>query len=115
MINWQILQQLDQLEQVDNLSNNQSVLLFKHSTRCSISSIAKQRLEKDWNLDEKNIIPFILDLISFRSISDEITTRYHVYHESPQILLISKSKCVLDLSHLDITYANILEQHQALV
>jgi len=106
MIQWQELVDINQLEDIDNLSRNQKVLIFKHSTRCSISTMAKNRLENDWDLD-CGIIPFYLDLIQFRNISGEIEIKYNVYHESPQILLIDNGNSVMELSHLDISFENI--------
>ena len=107
MIKWQTLDHQDQLEVIDDLSRHQIVLIFKHSTRCSISSIAMHRLEEDWVIEQSDIIPFYLDLISYRSISDQISEHYHIYHESPQVLLIKNGACILDLSHLDISFSHI--------
>lgn len=109
MITWQMLQSLEQLEDIDSLSRNQKVLIFKHSTRCSISSIAKNRLESEWNNDDIDMIPFLLDLINYRDISNEIASKYHVYHESPQALVISNGDCTDHFSHLDISVEQLLE------
>ena len=106
-MNWHILKKEDQLTFIDDLSNEQYCLIFKHSTRCSISTIAKSRLEKNWQLPEDKITPFYLDLISFRNISDKITTRYAVKHQSPQIIIIKDGIAIYDTSHLDIQIKNI--------
>ena len=84
-------------------------LIFKHSTRCEISAIAKYRLESDWQFEEEALEPYFLDLLLFRSVSAHIATAFSVHHESPQALLIYKGECVFDVSHLDISVAEIQE------
>ena len=59
--------------------------------------------------DLENVIPYYLDLKSFRSISDEVAERFSVHHESPQILLIRQGECIYDASHFDITIAELKE------
>ena len=74
------------------------VLIFKHSTRCSISSMALNRMEK-----ANPALSFhLVDVIADRSISNRIAEVFSVYHESPQLLLIHQGECVYDASHLEI-------------
>lgn len=109
-MNWHELTSVSQLNKIDIDSENSVILLFKHSTRCSISEIAKTRIEKI----PSDLLPisdlYILDLIRYREVSDEIARRYHVYHESPQVLLIRNKECFFDCSHLDITWPLLLNQ-----
>jgi bacillithiol system protein YtxJ len=84
-------------------------LILKHSTTCSISQIAKGRLERDWAFSEAEIAPFYLDLLNFRSISHEIAQLFEIHHESPQVLLIIDGECVYDASHLDISVEELSE------
>ena len=93
-INWIHLEDRDKLNYLINQSEHMPVLLFKHSTRCSISIMAKSRLESDWDLTNDQIIPVYLDLLMHRSISNEIADIFGVKHESPQILLIKDGICV---------------------
>lgn len=71
--------------------------------------MAKHRLEATWDFSAAQIEPFFLDLISYRNISNEISSRFQVFHESPQILLIKNGECILDASHLDISVEEIKE------
>lgn len=106
---WNNLEASEQLSTIDLQSTNTPCLILKHSTRCSISVAAKLRLEKNWNFSSDQIKPYYLDLLEHRNISNEIAERYNVYHESPQILLISNGECLLDASHLDINVEEIAE------
>jgi bacillithiol system protein YtxJ len=101
-MNWNNLISSTQLDEIIALSESTPCLIFKHSTRCNISVLAKSRLEMQWNLDNDIIQPFYLDLLNHKDISTLIAEKFHVYHESPQVLLIQNGACVLDASHLDI-------------
>lgn len=99
-MNWINLTETSQFENILVGSTLKPVVIFKHSTRCSISSAAKSRLERGWS-DEiaKEADFYYLDLISFRNISNEVANRFLIEHESPQILVIYKEKCVFHASH----------------
>jgi bacillithiol system protein YtxJ len=100
-INWIELTDLGQLNEIMELSHQQPVAIFKHSTRCSISRMALKQFENGFDL-EGNVTPYYLDLLNHRDISQEIATRFDVYHQSPQLLLIKEGKAVYDASHSDI-------------
>jgi bacillithiol system protein YtxJ len=84
-------------------------LIFKHSTRCSVSAMAKRRFEMDWDIIPENTSLYFLDLINYRNISSEIAETFQVHHESPQILLIKDGDCILDASHSDISADEVAE------
>lgn len=109
-MNWIVLSEFEQLDEIDQLSASKPILIFKHSIRCSISSTAITRFERNYKpADEHIMIAYYLDLIKFRSLSDEVAKRYHVEHQSPQTLLIKQGKCVHNSSHFEIDYKEIIE------
>ena len=85
-MNWITLKDEAALETIKKLSKTQPQVIFKHSTRCAVSSLIKNRLEKT-PAPEKLSFHF-LDLITFRSLSDKVAAEFLVEHESPQVLLI---------------------------
>ena len=104
-MNWNELKALDQLEEIKKESAEKLVLIFKHSTRCNVSRMQLDRLERQWQASAlPNVSIFYLDLIRFRDISNAVAEMYNVEHHSPQVLLISNGKSVLDLSHFEIEY-----------
>ena len=110
---WHKLNDISQLQDIINLTKEQSpngltVLIFKHSTRCSISSMALNRLETRW-IDNEKIPAYYLDLLNHRDISNEIAHVFSIEHASPQVLLIKNGVCVYNASHTDISAAAILE------
>jgi bacillithiol system protein YtxJ len=108
MIKWQSLTSLEDLDKLCEESNSKKVVIFKHSTACPLSSIAKMRLEEDWDKDF-NVTTYYLDLIKYRNISNEVAARFAVHHESPQVIVIEEGECILDESHLDISINNLRE------
>jgi bacillithiol system protein YtxJ len=108
MINWLVLNSEHQLADIVKASHERAQVIFKHSTRCSISGVAKNRLDKQ---EQPATIDFhYLDLIAFRPISQAIAEQFQVHHESPQVLLIKNGACVYDESHMSISMDEILEQ-----
>ena len=100
-INWNELTDLAQLDEIIAVSNEKPVAIFKHSTRCSVSRMALKQFENQFNSLDK-VTPYFLDLIAHRDISNEIATRFGVYHQSPQLILIKDGKAIYNVSHSDI-------------
>ena len=107
---WTELRTESQLEQIQQESETKSILIFKHSSRCSVSKVALDRLERKWNEEEaSHIKPYFLDLLAFRGTSESVARHFDVEHESPQVLVISKGESIYDRSHFDIDYHQILK------
>jgi bacillithiol system protein YtxJ len=104
---WIHLTDEEQLTQIINKSVEQPQVIFKHSTRCSISAVALQRLQK---AEQPPLIDFyFLDLLSNRKLSNKIAETFKVAHESPQVLVIKDKVCVFDESHLAISIDDIVD------
>ena len=112
-MNWNILQSEKQLNKIIERSKEVPCLIFKHSTSCPISSMAKSRLEMAWTLDGKTVEPYYLDLIAYRAISNKIAKDFGIRHESPQVLLIKDGICSFTTSHLDISVDGVKENLEA--
>ncbi len=105
---WNQLTEEKQLEQIKALSTNTPQVIFKHSTRCSISSMAKNRLERAGK--PEGIDFYYLDLLRYQSLSRKLAEEFDVDHESPQVLLIRNGSCIYDESHSGISMEEIEEQ-----
>lgn len=98
----------NQIIEINDLSFSKPIIIFKHSTRCSISSAALNRFEKVYANENKAELPvYYLDLIKFRDISNFIAQHYQVEHQSPQTLLIQNGKCTHHASHFEIDLEDI--------
>jgi bacillithiol system protein YtxJ len=110
-MDWIELTRESQLADIKEQSINKPQLIFKHSTRCGISGVAKNRLER--SAPPGNVDFYFLDLISNRGISNMIAREFSVFHESPQVLLIKNGECIYDESHSGINMNEIVEQAAA--
>ena len=104
-MNWNNLTEEVQLDEIITDSHQKPILIFKHSTRCSISSTALNRLERAWKEEESPA--YLLDLISYRPISQKIAEIFEIEHQSPQVLVISNGKCSYSATHWDISLDEI--------
>lgn len=103
------LTDISQLDPLDEQSRSTPVLIFKHSTSCSISRTALDRLERAWtDADRVTHTTYYLDLLRYRAVSNAVADRYGITHESPQTLVIRNGKCAYDASHFAITYAGTI-------
>ena len=96
------LNDVSELEKIDEISFSKPVVLFKHSTSCSISRFVLKQFDANYNFSEDKIDWYLLDLLSFRPISNAIAERYNIQHQSPQILVIKDGVCVYNASHESI-------------
>jgi bacillithiol system protein YtxJ len=102
MINWSLLTSEDQIQAIVEESKQKPVVIFKHSTSCSISATAKGRLERQWAESKMEATPYYLDRLAYRPVSNQVARTFDIGHESPQLLLIRDGACVYDASHLGI-------------
>lgn len=107
---WNALTDITQLDTIIEESKTMPVLILKHSTRCSISSMALNRIESNWK-DENStrIKPYYLDLLNHRDISAAIAEQFGIEHQSPQVLVISAGECIYHESHSNIRYSDIIK------
>ncbi|MGB0521935.1 MAG: bacillithiol system redox-active protein YtxJ [Flammeovirgaceae bacterium] len=107
-MNWKTINSEASLEEVKAASHKQRILIFKHSTRCSISAMALNRMERAWNESEmQGLTPYFLDLIAYRPISNKVAADFGVQHESPQVLVIENGECIYNTSHMGINYQEL--------
>ena len=100
-VGWIQLTDLGQLNEIVDSSTDKVVVIFKHSTRCSISRMVLKQFENEFDLQDK-VVPYFLDLLEHRDISNEIATRFEVQHQSPQLIVIKDRKAVYNASHESI-------------
>lgn len=101
IISWRELTDLGQLNEIVDASFEQTVLIFKHSTRCGVSRSVLRQFENEFDSAIK-ITPYFLDLLEHRDISNEIASRFGVVHQSPQLIVIKEGKAIYNASHNSI-------------
>lgn len=106
-INWIPFNSLHQLEEIKELSKQETILIFKHSTRCGISRMVIKMFEKQFDESIKDLKVYYLDLLNFREISNEVGYTFQVLHQSPQLLVIQNESAMANASHYDITTLDV--------
>lgn len=96
---WNELVSLEQLDEIITASQTKPQLIFKHSTRCGISSMVLNQFNRDFDVQESKVDIHYLDILNYRKVSNEIGKRFFVIHESPQILVIKNGIAVANASH----------------
>lgn len=104
---WNELKTANELKLLIEKSHRVPVLIFKHSTRCSISDMALSRLERDWGFTEQELEPWFLDLIAYRELSNRVALETNIRHESPQLILLKDGIPIYHASHYAIRVADI--------
>jgi bacillithiol system protein YtxJ len=104
---WIVLNDLGILESIVSDSHQKPVVIFKHSTRCSISKFALKNFEREYQAGVE-VDFYYLDLIAHRAVSNAIAEKFNVVHQSPQILLIKNGVCVYHDSHQDIDFEKLV-------
>lgn len=99
---WKKIESQKDLDAAIEKSSQQKVLIFKHSTRCFISKTVLRSLEKQMQESDKNFGYYFLDLLAYRSISNEIESRFDVVHQSPQLIVLENGKAIYNASHQNI-------------
>ena len=106
-LSWIPLTSLDQLLQIKEQSKTIPVIIFKHSTRCVISRMVLREFESSFAEHQLSVSLYILDLLTYREISNKIVSEFQVFHQSPQLIIIKNGEAIYHASHNDINSNNI--------
>jgi len=98
---WNILTSDEQIDSLVEKSKESRIIIFKHSTRCSISSMVLNQFQNRASKDE-NTPFYYLDLLSYRNVSNCIAEKLQVYHQSPQAIVLKNEDVIEHASHSDI-------------
>ena len=106
-LSWTPLISVEEINTIIGISKNQSILIFKHSTRCGISRMIIKQFESLFNEENKQLKVYYLDLLNFREVSSKLSEVFQVIHQSPQLLVIKNGISVNDESHYEIIKVNL--------
>ena len=106
-LSWTPLISVEEINTIKEISKNQSILIFKHSTRCGISRMVIKQFESLFNEENKHLKVYYLDLLNFREVSSKLSEVFQVIHQSPQLLVIKNGISVYNESHYEITKVNL--------
>lgn len=102
-INWINLESMTDVEGMIDQSERNTVIVFKHSNRCGISGSVLRRFEgQAKNYPNDQILYYFLNVLKYRSISNEISLKFAIRHESPQLIIIKNKEVTANDSHYEI-------------
>ena len=96
------LQGIDELERLIADSEAQPVLLFKHSYTCGISAEALDELIAHLNEENADVRYAMVTVQTHREISNAVSSKLGVRHETPQALLLRNGRVVWTASHFRV-------------
>lgn len=99
LLPWIPLNTIPQLNYIAEKSKTKTQVIFKHSTRCGISKMVINQFVDNYQLNEKDLDLYYLDLLNYRDVSNEVGYKFQVMHESPQLLVIQNGVTVAHASH----------------
>ena len=95
------MQPLTSSDQLDAVMAAPVALVYKHSTRCPVSTAAYHEVQ-DLLRERPDAPVWIVDVIAQRRLSLEVEGRTGVVHESPQAIVLAACEVVWDGSHFDV-------------
>jgi bacillithiol system protein YtxJ len=102
------LQRNQDLEELLERSKTDPVLIFKHSTQCSVSSEAYDEFMR-FTDSAGDLVCGVVLVIEDREISNTVASRLGVRHESPQAIVVKDGRPAWKASHWSITADSLSE------
>lgn len=96
---WIPLTSVNELENALESSSEKTIVLFKHSTRCGVSSMVWNQVKNLATQKNEEVELYFLDLIAYRDVSNAIAEKLGVFHQSPQLIVVQYNEVVYHDSH----------------
>jgi monothiol bacilliredoxin len=100
-------QQIEDLDRLLAQTAERPLLLFKHSLTCGTSAEALDELIEHLNEDKLDARYAIVTVQSHRELSNAVSARLGIRHETPQALLIRDGRVIWSASHFRVTAAAV--------
>jgi bacillithiol system protein YtxJ len=100
-------QRIEDLDRLLAQTAERPLLLFKHSLTCGTSAEALDELIEHLNEDKLDARYAIVTVQSHRELSNAVSARLGIRHETPQALLIRDGRVIWNASHFRVTAAAV--------
>lgn len=84
-------------------------IIFKHSTRCSISGVVLNRVKSFCSTTDLAERVYLVKVIEQRDLSNKLAERLAVKHESPQLIVAKGDQVLRHMSHFDINESSLTQ------
>lgn len=112
-MNWKEITSIESvnlLKQESQQHPEKAIVIFKHSTRCGTSRMAKNLFESQWNISEQ---AYLINVVESRAASNSLESVFGIPHESPQVLVIKNGVSIYDNSHDSIDAEEVIKLMQS--
>lgn len=82
-------------------SNKVPVVLYKHSATCGVSYRARREIEHLIEATDPPVYEVVVQ--HARALSSLIAERWHIRHESPQVIVLHRGEPIFNASHRRVT------------
>ena len=100
---------IDDLDRLLTASQDRPLLLFKHSHTCGVSAEALDELVTYLSDEPADVHYAMVTVQTHRDVSNAVTTKLGVRHETPQALLIRDGRVVWSASHFRVTAGAVVD------
>lgn len=97
----------EQLEQAREHSQQEPVVLYKHSVTCPVSAAAQQQMQQLTKREDPPVYALVVQ--ESRPLSNEIASSLAIRHETPQVIVLYKGRPVFQASHRHVTADRVRE------
>ena len=97
------LKGIDELDRLIGESRTRPLLLFKHSHTCGTSMEALDEIVAHLNEGPTEVQYAMVTVQTHRDVSNAISARLGVRHQTPQALLVRNGRVVWSASHFRVT------------
>jgi bacillithiol system protein YtxJ len=95
------IEPVEDQERLRELLKAETVIVYKHSTRCSISRRTMAQMQEF--AEQRPDVPVaMVDVVAQRELSDLIARELKVRHKSPQAIVVKDGEAVWETSHFSI-------------
>ena len=101
------LQHVEEFDALVRASDGQPIVLFKHSYSCGVSAEALDELVDHLSRRRQDAKYAIVTVQTHRALSNTVSQRLGVRHETPQVLLIRHGRVVWSATHFRVTAAAV--------
>jgi bacillithiol system protein YtxJ len=105
----QPMQQLNSPEEYEALRGLPMAFVYKHSTRCPISTMAFQEVAA-LNEEYPDVPVFVIDVVAERRLARYVAERTGITHHSPQIILLVHGEPAWSVTHFDVRADELSER-----
>lgn len=94
-----VFEKTTHLSEILEKSEQNPVIIFKHSSKCYQSDVVKDALEKAKNENKITAIIFLVVVQDSPVLSQKIAEVFGIKHESPQVIIVQNKKATYFEKH----------------